>query len=79
MIKYLGSKRTLLEQIGSVVGAFPQVESVADIFSGTARVGHHLKGSVIVSPLMITMPMRLRWQGVTLRQIATTGPMLLPD
>ena len=44
MIKYLGSKRTLLEQIGSVVGAFPHVESVADVFSGTARVGHHLKG-----------------------------------
>jgi adenine-specific DNA-methyltransferase len=44
MIKYLGSKRTLLEQIGSVVGAFPHVESVADAFSGTARVGHHLKG-----------------------------------
>ncbi|MEN9714766.1 MAG: hypothetical protein RJA35_233 [Actinomycetota bacterium] len=44
MIKYLGSKRTLLEQIGSVIGAFPQVQSVADAFSGTARVGHHLKG-----------------------------------
>jgi adenine-specific DNA-methyltransferase len=44
MIKYLGSKRTLLEQIGSVIGAFPQVEWVADTFSGTARVGHHLKG-----------------------------------
>lgn len=44
MIKYLGSKRTLLEQIGSVIGAFPQVRSVADAFSGTARVGHHLKG-----------------------------------
>lgn len=44
MIKYLGSKRTLLEQIGTVIGAFPQVESVADAFSGTARVGHHLKG-----------------------------------
>lgn len=44
MIKYLGSKRTLLEQIGTVIGAFPQVQSVADVFSGTARVGHHLKG-----------------------------------
>jgi len=44
MIKYLGSKRTLLEQIGSVIGAFPQVATVADAFSGTARVGHHLKG-----------------------------------
>jgi len=44
MIKYLGSKRTLLEQIGAVIGAFPQVERVADVFSGTARVGHHLKG-----------------------------------
>ena len=44
MIKYLGSKRTLLEQISAVIGAFPHVESVADAFSGTARVGHHLKG-----------------------------------
>ena len=44
MIKYLGSKRTLLEHIGTVIGAFPQVECVADAFSGTARVGHHLKG-----------------------------------
>jgi len=44
MIKYLGSKRTLLEQIGTVIGAFPQVKHVADVFSGTARVGHHLKG-----------------------------------
>jgi len=32
MIKYLGSKRTLLEHIGTVIGAFPQVESVADVF-----------------------------------------------
>jgi len=44
MIKYLGSKRTLLGQIASVIGAFPQVATVADAFSGTARVGHHLKG-----------------------------------
>lgn len=45
MIKYLGSKRNLLEQILTVVGAFESVNSVADVFSGTARVGHALKGA----------------------------------
>ncbi|MEY4743782.1 MAG: hypothetical protein RIR34_1121, partial [Actinomycetota bacterium] len=45
MIKYLGSKRNLLEQILTVVGAFESVNSVADVFSGTARVGHALKSA----------------------------------
>lgn len=44
MIKYLGSKRSLLPIIQHVVRAVPHVRSVVDIFSGTARVGHALKG-----------------------------------
>jgi adenine-specific DNA-methyltransferase len=45
LIKYLGSKRTLVPRILSVVGALPGVESVIDLFSGTSRVGHALKGA----------------------------------
>lgn len=44
MIKYLGSKRTLLSVIGQVVDSLPDTCSVVDLFSGTSRVGHHLKG-----------------------------------
>ena len=44
MIKYLGSKRTLLPAICSVVEALPEVRSCIDLFSGTSRVGHALKG-----------------------------------
>lgn len=43
MIKYLGSKRLLLERITSVARAVPGATSVIDLFSGTARVGHALK------------------------------------
>ncbi|MCO6414911.1 DNA adenine methylase [Siccirubricoccus sp. KC 17139] len=44
MIKYLGSKRALLPQILSAIGAAaPPGARVADLFSGTARVGHALK------------------------------------
>ncbi|MEM6562724.1 MAG: DNA adenine methylase, partial [Planctomycetota bacterium] len=43
MIKYLGSKRTLLPVILDVIGKLPEVRTVADLFSGTARVGHALK------------------------------------
>ncbi len=43
MIKYLGSKRTLLPVIAQVVSALPDVHSVIDLFCGTARVGHALK------------------------------------
>lgn len=43
MVKYLGSKRALLEQIVGAVKALSGVESVLDLFSGTARVGHALK------------------------------------
>lgn len=43
MIKYLGSKRTLLPLIGRIAGSLPGAHSVTDLFSGTARVGHALK------------------------------------
>ncbi len=43
MIKYLGSKRLLLDRISAVVRAVPRAESVVDLFSGTSRVGHALK------------------------------------
>lgn len=46
MIKYLGSKRALLTHILSAVGAAaPAGAAVLDLFSGTARVGHALKGA----------------------------------
>lgn len=44
MIKYLGSKRQLLQQILQCIrGAHPDARSIIDLFSGTARVGHALK------------------------------------
>lgn len=44
MIKYLGSKRLLLPAIIEVVRSLgPDVRTVLDPFSGTARVGHALK------------------------------------
>ena len=43
MIKYLGSKRTLLDTIEQVMSVIPETRSVVDLFSGTSRVGHHLK------------------------------------
>jgi len=43
VIKYLGSKRTLLPLITSVVGALRPSGTVIDLFSGTSRVGHALK------------------------------------
>ncbi len=44
MIKYLGSKRALLPELSAVFAALPEVRSVLDLFSGTARVGHMAKG-----------------------------------
>lgn len=45
MIKYLGSKRALLDPIAATVRALlPEGGEVCDLFSGTARVGHALKG-----------------------------------
>ena len=43
MIKYIGSKRTLLPVVVETVRAVPQARSVVDLFSGTSRVGHALK------------------------------------
>jgi adenine-specific DNA-methyltransferase len=45
MIKYLGSKRTLLPLIVETIHGLEQVRSVIDLFSGTSRVGHALKGA----------------------------------
>ena len=45
MIKYIGSKRTLLPKIVEAVSGFENVRSVLDPFSGTSRVGHALKGA----------------------------------
>ena len=41
MIKYIGSKRLLLGEISSCVN--PENETFVDLFSGTSRVGHHMK------------------------------------
>lgn len=43
MIKYLGSKRTLVPTLVEIVGAFPELTRAADVFSGTSRVGHAFK------------------------------------
>ena len=46
MIKYIGSKRLLLPRIlDAVRAAAPPGATVADLFSGTARVGHALKAA----------------------------------
>ncbi|MBU1345848.1 MAG: DNA adenine methylase [Alphaproteobacteria bacterium] len=45
MIKYIGSKRALLDPIVAAVrGVLPNGGHVCDLFSGSARVGHALKG-----------------------------------
>ncbi len=43
MIKYIGSKRTLVPLITRVVQALTPTGTVVDLFSGTSRVGHGLK------------------------------------
>ena len=44
MIKYIGSKRTLLPTILGAIGNLgPDVKTALDLFSGTSRVGHALK------------------------------------
>jgi adenine-specific DNA-methyltransferase len=43
MIKYIGSKRTLLPSLLGVLQAFPELRHVADVFAGTSRVGHAYK------------------------------------
>jgi adenine-specific DNA-methyltransferase len=42
MIKYLGSKRTLVPLIGRVAGQLP-VQTACDLFAGTTRVGQALR------------------------------------
>ncbi len=50
MIKYLGSKRTLVPVIGAVASALP-ARSAVDLFAGTTRVGQELRrrGLAVVS------------------------------
>ena len=43
MIKYLGSKRVLVPLIVRTIGRIEPARTVADLFSGTSRVGHALK------------------------------------
>jgi adenine-specific DNA-methyltransferase len=43
VIKYLGSKRTLVPVILEATGLAREATSVLDLFSGTSRVGHALK------------------------------------
>lgn len=44
MIKYIGSKRTLVPAILGAIGVHaPSARAVLDLFSGTSRVGHALK------------------------------------
>ncbi len=45
MIKYIGSKRTLLPLILDAVRGASGARSVIDLFSGTSRVGHALKAA----------------------------------
>jgi adenine-specific DNA-methyltransferase len=45
VIKYLGSKRTLVPQIVQLVRGVTGARSVIDLFSGTSRVGHALKAA----------------------------------
>ncbi len=61
MIKYLGSKRTLIPHIRAAVGAIPDVRSVLDLFSGTSRVGHALKqmGQFVIANDQLTFPVML--------------------
>ncbi len=43
MIKYIGSKRVLVPLILETIARLPGTRTVADLFSGTSRVGHALK------------------------------------
>ncbi|MEZ6210213.1 MAG: DNA adenine methylase [Phycisphaerales bacterium] len=45
MIKYIGSKRTLMPVILDAVRLAGGARTVVDLFSGTSRVGHALKGA----------------------------------
>jgi len=43
MIKYIGSKRTLLPTLVRIAASLPEVRTVVDYFSGASRVGHAMK------------------------------------
>src|SRR4051794_22987432 len=43
MIKYIGSKRTLVPHITAIVRRLPDVHRVCDIFAGTTRIGQAFK------------------------------------
>jgi adenine-specific DNA-methyltransferase len=43
VVKYIGSKRTLIPNIIEMIESLDGVTSVVDFFSGTSRVGHALK------------------------------------
>jgi adenine-specific DNA-methyltransferase len=43
MIKYIGSKRLLVDHIAALIGLLPDARTILDLFSGTARVGAALK------------------------------------
>jgi adenine-specific DNA-methyltransferase len=45
VIKYLGSKRLLVPAILDAIAGLGEVRTVLDLFSGTSRVGHALKGA----------------------------------
>ena len=45
MIKYIGSKRTLVPVILEAIRSAGEGRTVADLFSGTSRVGHALKAA----------------------------------
>ena len=45
LIKYIGSKRTLVSTILDVIRCAANAHSVIDLFSGTSRVGHALKAA----------------------------------
>ncbi len=43
MIKYIGSKRTLVPYIRAIVASLPDARRVCDLFAGTTRIGQALK------------------------------------
>lgn len=43
MIKYIGSKRTLVDRIAEIAGRLPGIETACDVFTGTTRVAQGLK------------------------------------
>lgn len=45
MIKYIGSKKKLISALTGIISTINPKGSVIDLFSGTSRVGHALKGA----------------------------------